>query len=66
MTGQQIKEALMDKRSVKYQEIEYKCISAVIYRNVGGKVQVSVELLDKNGPFVVVALADRVQEANHD
>lgn len=66
MTGQQIKEALMDKRPVKYQEIEYKCISAVIYRNVGGGVQVSVELLDKNGPFVVVALADRVQEVNHD
>lgn len=60
MTGTELKEALMDGRKVVNNGIEYDRISAIIYRNIGGKIAVSAELYDKGGHCVVVASADKV------
>ena len=61
MTGSDLKDALMDGRSVKYNGIEYKCVDSIIYKNIGGKIVVGAELLDKNSNCIVRVQADKVQ-----
>lgn len=66
MNGKELKDALMDGRKVFCNGIEYSNISAIIYRNRGGAIEVSAELLDKNKTCVVIAQADKVQEVKND
>lgn len=47
MTNEELKEALMSKCEVKHKGITYKCVSAIIYRNRNGKVDVSAEVTDR-------------------
>ena len=58
MTNEEAKQALLSGAPVVYQDIEYKCISAVIYRHrIFGKKDVivpSVELTDKSAARAVV------------
>lgn len=48
MTNDELKEALFSGCQVEHRGIVYKCVSAIIYRNKGGKLDISAELLDKN------------------
>lgn len=47
MTNEELKEALMSECEVKHKGIIYKCVSAIIYRNRNGKIDISAELIDK-------------------
>ena len=61
MTNAELKDALMDGRLVRCKGIEYKCVDSIIYNNVGGKIAVAAELLDKNSNCIVRVQADKVQ-----
>lgn len=62
MTSEELKTALLNGRAVIYRapnsggtELEYKCVSAVIYRADGmGGIRVTAEIEDKNGRSVVI------------
>lgn len=67
MTNADAKNALLSGSPVEYQGIEYKCISAVIYRIKGvGKKKVivpSVELTDKTAEYsVTIAPINKVRK----
>lgn len=63
MTNEEAKEALQNKTPVVCGGIEYKRLSAIIYRyNDKGKFLVSAELLDKNKNSVTIARMEDVQE----
>lgn len=67
MTSDEIKKAMREFSPVKYKGIEYKRITAFIYRavpvpmsnNFRGVLQ--VELLDRNGNSVTIAEAEKVE-----
>jgi hypothetical protein len=62
MTSEEIKDALLNKYAVVANGIEYKCVTAVIYREKDGRITVSGELLDKcNHSGTVVAL-DKIKK----
>ena len=42
-------------------EVEYKCVSAIVYRPKNGRVDVSAEVLDKCGRSVVYCDPKRLQ-----
>lgn len=54
MTNEQLKEAIFSGCQVEHRGIIYKCVSGIIYRNKGGKLDISAELLDKNGNSVSI------------
>lgn len=54
MTNEQLKEALFSGCQVEHRGIIHKCVSGIIYRNKGGKLDISAELLDKNGNSVSI------------
>lgn len=54
MTNEQLKEVLFSGCQVEHRGIIYKCVSGIIYRNKGGKLDISAELLDKNGNSVSI------------
>jgi hypothetical protein len=62
MTGEELKEALMNKYPVCSNGIEYKCVNAIIYRNKDGKILVSAELLDRNERSVTIAPLDNIKK----
>lgn len=63
MTSEEAKKALHSRVPVVCGEIEYKCISAIIYRyDKRGKLLVSAELLDKREQSVTIALIKDVKE----
>lgn len=62
MTNEQLKEALFSGCQVEHRGIIYKCVSAIIYRNKGGKLNISAELLDKNGNSVSIVEPHLVKE----
>ncbi len=47
MTNEELKQALMSKCEVTHKGITYKCVSAIIYRNRNGKIDISAEVTDK-------------------
>lgn len=47
MTNEELKEALMSQCEVKHKGITYKCVSAIIYRNRDGKIDISAEVTDR-------------------
>ena len=56
----------MDGREVIHNGIAYKCVSAIIYRRGEKGIRVTAELLDKNGPYVVIANAEKIMGVKHD
>lgn len=64
MKNAELKEILMSQEPVIYNGIEYKRVSAIIYRNEGGKLYVQAELLDKNANSVSIASPDRIARKN--
>ena len=61
MNGFELKDALMDGRKVAFGGIEYSKVSAIIYRNRGGKIAITAELLDINNDSVIIVPAEKVQ-----
>lgn len=62
MTAEEIKDALLKKYPVIANGIEYRCVSAVIYREQDRKVVVSAELLDKNQKSVTIVSLDKIKK----
>lgn len=67
MTNEELKAALFSgcpivADSPLYGKIKYKCVSAIIYRNKGGKLDVSAELLDKNNNSVSIVNPKYIEE----
>ena len=62
MTGEEIKDALLKGYPVSAGGIEYKCVSAIIYRKQSGRITVSGELLDKNRNSVTIVPLDKIQK----
>lgn len=60
MTNKELKEAMMAEEPVVYGDIEYKCISAIIYRKNGSGIYIQTELADKKTHSVTIADASRV------
>lgn len=54
MTNEQLKAALLSGCLVEHKGTIYKCVSAIIYRNVDNKLDISAELTDKNNNNSVV------------
>ena len=62
MTHEDLKEAVFSGCPVEHGDVEYKCVSAIIYRNRGGKVDITAELLDSNEHGVSIVNPARVKE----
>jgi hypothetical protein len=60
MNHAELKEALMTEEPVIYCGIEFKRVSAIIYRNDGKKTFIQAELLDKNLNSVSIAMPGRI------
>lgn len=62
MTNEEAKEAMQKQTPVVCDGIEYRRISAIIYRyDHRGKLYISAELLDKRANSVTIALLKDVQ-----
>lgn len=63
MTNSEAKAALLEECPAIYAGITYQKVTALIYRKAGqGKrVQVSAELLDRNGRAVVIAPVEKIE-----
>lgn len=66
MDNTELKEALMSSKPVILthidgKESEYKCVSAIVYRLVKGKILVSAELTDANSRSVVICDPKRIK-----
>lgn len=48
MTNEQLKQALLSKCPVTYRGTPYKCVSAIVYRNIDGEITTLAELTDLN------------------
>lgn len=56
MTNEEVKKALFDESPVEHKGIQYKCITAIIYRRKSEKeVIVLAELMDRNKNSVSIA-----------
>ena len=62
MTSEEIKDALLKKYPVIADGIEYRCVTAVIYRERNGRIAVSGELLDKNKNSVTIVSLDKIEK----
>lgn len=62
MTNEELKAALFSGCPVEHNGIVYKCVSGIIYRNKGGKLDISAELMDKNLNSVSIVNPKRVKE----
>ncbi len=63
MTNSEAKAALLEECPVIHAGITYQRITALIYRKAGqGKgIQVTAELLDRNGRAVVIVPVDKIE-----
>lgn len=64
MTNEELKAALFSGCPVEHNGIVYKCVSGIIYRNKGGKLDISAELMDKNLNSVSIVNPARVKEVS--
>lgn len=62
MTNEELKAALFSGCPVEHDRVTYKCVSAIIYRNRGGKLDISAELLDKNNNSISIVNPARVKK----
>jgi hypothetical protein len=61
MTNAELKDSMMAEEPVIHRGVEYKRVSAIIYRKSGSGVQIQAELLDKNENSVSIADPKRVE-----
>ncbi len=61
MTNEELKAALFSGCPVEHNGIVYKCVSGIIYRNKGGKLDISAEMV-KNLNSVSIVNPERVKE----
>lgn len=67
MTNNDAKDALFARSPVTYNGIEYRYISAIIYRcGKNNDILISAELTDKNNRSVTIAKLQDVERINHD
>lgn len=64
MTLEEAKAAFMAGTPVTCGGIDYKCISALIYRNNSGHIEMTLELKDKRANSVTIADKERVYTTN--
>lgn len=62
MNNDELKSALFEPRPVEHNGIKYKCVSAIIYRNKGGKLSISAEVQDIKSNSVCLVDAERLKE----
>lgn len=62
MTNEELKAALFSRCPVEHNGIVYKYVSGIIYRNKGGKLDISAELLDKNNNSVSIVNPAKVKD----
>ena len=62
MNSEEIKDALLKGYAVKANGIEYKRVTAVIYRERDGRIAVSAELLDKCKNSVTIVSLDKIEK----
>lgn len=62
MTAEEIKDALMKKYPVCANGIKFNCVTAVIYRERDGRIEVSAELLDKCKNSVTIVPLDKIEK----
>lgn len=55
MEMSEIKAAFHAGTPVVYRDVEYSCISALIYRKIGGHEIVQAELADRHGNSITIA-----------
>lgn len=61
MTNAELKEALFTREPVMHMGIRYDYVSAVIYRTVKGKLQITAELMDRSSHSTTVVHAKAAQ-----
>ena len=63
VTGDELKAALLEECPVRHAGITYQKVTALIYRKAGKgtRIQISAELLDRNGRAVVIAPAGKIE-----
>jgi hypothetical protein len=64
MSNEELKNALLNGFPVEYNGILYKCVTAIVYRNKGGKIDISAEVLDKNNNSVCYVDPKALKEVN--
>ena len=67
MNAEELKNALLSGCPVEYKSldntrIKFKCVSAIIYRNKGGKISISAEVADRKAKSVCIVAIDRLKE----
>lgn len=62
MTNQELKEALLEHKAVRFGGIRYQ-VHGILYRAKETQITVAVELLDKNGNCLVYAPPSKVEAA---
>ena len=63
VTGDELKAALLEECPVRHAGITYQKVTALIYRKAGKgtRIQISAELLDRNGRAVVIAPVEKIE-----
>ena len=62
MTNSELKEALFSREHVQHMGIKYDYVSAIIYRTVNGKLQITAELMDRASHSTTVVHASKVEK----
>lgn len=61
VTNNEAKAALLEECPAVYAGITYQKVTALIYRKGSTRIQISAELLDRNGRAVVIAPAGKIE-----
>lgn len=61
MTNDELKDALLSKKPVRYNGIVYSHVHEIKYQNPSGKIVVSAGLMDKNQNCIVYAPVKKVE-----
>ena len=62
MTNSELKEALFSREPVQHMGIKYDYVSAIIYRTVKSKLQITAELTDGPSHSTTVVHASKVEK----
>lgn len=65
MNSEELKNALLNGFPVDYDGITFKCVSAIVYRNKNGKIDISAEVLDKNNNSVCYVDPRKLKEVQN-
>ena len=63
MEWPELKEAFKTGVPVVYADVTYSCVSALIFRRIGGNTITQAELADRNGNSVTIAPPNRIERA---